>query len=70
MAMLLWDIEIKENGTPEPNIVKIKLDFKSIHHINYEKLKRDCKTSGNNDFDIFCIKICSVPILQYSPGGD
>ena len=38
MAALPRDIENAENGTPEPNRVKIKIVFTNLHHINYEKL--------------------------------
>ena len=38
MAMLPRDIEIAENGTQEPNKVRIKVVFTNIHHLYYEQL--------------------------------
>ena len=38
MTKLARDIEIAENGTPAPNLVKIKVVFANIRQLNYEKL--------------------------------
>ena len=53
MAALPRDIEIKENGTPEHNRVKIKVVLNNIHHVHHTLKKIDGKTSGNNDLDFF-----------------